>query len=113
PEVVVLDDEAFRARYRQVVEEDLAEQAELVAHYSGIYRALRILPDGVTLEEAYGAFGDAGVGGFYHKETGELVVRGGEVTPLLRIIIAHELVHALDDQHFELYRPEYDDRDDE
>jgi hypothetical protein len=113
PDVVVLDDDAFVDRYRTVLREDFEENAETIAHFSGIYQALGLLPDGVTIEEAYESFGEAAVLGFYMTETGELVVRGGEITPLLRVTILHELVHALDDQHFELYRPEYDDRDDE
>jgi hypothetical protein len=113
PDVVVLEGDAFSARYRELLEEDFAEQAELIEHFTGIYQALAVLPEGVTIPEAYAAFGDGAVGGFYVPETGELVVRGGAVTPFVRVVVAHELVHALDDQHFELYRPEYDDRDDE
>jgi hypothetical protein len=51
--------------------------------------------------------------GFYDPETAELVVRGAALTPYVRTTIAHELVHALDDQHFDLDRPDYDDADDE
>ncbi len=113
PEVVVLEGDAFSARYRELLEEDFAEQAELIEHFTGIYQALAVLPEGVTIPDAYAAFGDGAVGGFYVTDTGELVVRGGAVTPFVRVVVAHELVHALDDQHFELFRPEYDDRDDE
>ena len=55
----------------------------------------------------------AGVLGFYDPETAELVIRGQAITPYTRQTIVHELTHALDDQHFELDRPEYDDLDDE
>src|SRR5207244_328374 len=34
-------------------------------------------------------------------------------TPLVRRTLAHELTHALQDQHFSIYRPELDKRDDE
>jgi hypothetical protein len=54
-----------------------------------------------------------GVVGFYDPETDELVVRGAALTPYVRTTIAHELVHALDDQHHDLDRPEYDDAQDE
>jgi len=40
-------------------------------------------------------------------------VRGTEASPYVRTVIAHELTHALDDQHFELHRPELDDAPDE
>ena len=42
-----------------------------------------------------------------------MVVRGSADTPNLRITLVHELTHALDDQHFELDRPELDDASDE
>ncbi|HMQ26056.1 MAG TPA: hypothetical protein PKA98_08710, partial [Acidimicrobiales bacterium] len=51
--------------------------------------------------------------GFYDPETDELVVRGADPTPYARSTIVHELTHALDDQHFELDRPELDEADDE
>ena len=45
------------------------------------------------------------------RRPSELVVRGAALTPYVRTTIAHELTHALDDQHFDLDRPEYDDAD--
>ena len=51
--------------------------------------------------------------GFYDPETDELVVRGGSPTPYARSTIVHELTHALDDEHFELFRPDLDEADDE
>ncbi len=111
--VQALDDDAFIERYNSLVDEGISEDAELIAHYTGIYQALGILNPGVTLEEATYAFGAAGVLGYYDPETQELVVRGGEMTVLLKTIIAHELVHAIDDQWFDLDRPEYDDAEDE
>jgi len=78
-----------------------------------LFKALGLVePDGDLagdLREAY----SGGVVGFYDSETEELVVRGAALTPFVRVTIAHELVHALDDQHFELHRPQYDDADDE
>jgi hypothetical protein len=55
----------------------------------------------------------AGVLGFYDPETEELVVRGADLGPMTRQTIAHELVHALDDQWFDLGKPEYEENDDE
>ncbi|MGI9604437.1 MAG: hypothetical protein ACR2QE_21330 [Acidimicrobiales bacterium] len=113
PVVLTLEDDAFVARFNELVESDLAESQDDLARFTGIYQALGILEEGVTLEDASKAFGEAGVIGYYDPETAELVVRGGELTPLVRTTIVHELVHALDDQWFDLDRPEYDDRDDE
>jgi hypothetical protein len=55
----------------------------------------------------------AGVVGFYDPETKQLVVRGTSTTPYTRSVFAHELTHALDDQHFGLHRPQLDTADDE
>jgi len=113
PEVVVLEGPAFTEEFQAATAEDFAEDAELIEHFTGIYQALGLLPPDLTIPDAYALFGDGAVLGYYDPEDGELVVRGGAVTPLVRVTIVHELVHALDDQHFELYRPENDERDDE
>jgi len=55
----------------------------------------------------------AGVVGFYDPETKQLVVRGTDTTPFTRRVLAHELTHALDDQHFDLNRQQLDKADDE
>ncbi len=112
-EVLQLDDDAFVDRYNALIDESVEEDREELDLFTGINQALGILPPGVTLLDATYAFGSAGVFGYYNPEDKELVVRGGEITVLLKTIIVHELVHAIDDQHFDLYRPEYDDRDDE
>jgi hypothetical protein len=41
------------------------------------------------------------------------VVRGTDATPYVRATIAHELTHAIDDQHFELERPAIEESDGE
>ena len=48
---------------------------------------------------------------FYNPEDEELVVRGSHIGPYERSVIAHELVHALDDQHFDLDRKFEDSKD--
>jgi hypothetical protein len=54
-----------------------------------------------------------GIVGVYLPATKELVVRGTEVTPYTRSVLVHELTHALQDQHFNLQRPDLEGRDDE
>ncbi|MEY2447581.1 MAG: hypothetical protein QOH79_1057, partial [Acidimicrobiaceae bacterium] len=53
------------------------------------------------------------VAGFDDPETKRLVVRATTTTPFVREVIAHELTHALDDQWFDLNRPQLDNTDDE
>lgn len=108
-EVQLLADGPFVERLLQDVEENREEtdQSEKVL------RALHLIDPGVDLFEAFISFYGDAVLGFYDPETDELVIRGGELTAYTRTTVAHELAHALDDQHFELFRPEVYDADDE
>ncbi|MGI8791574.1 MAG: DUF6782 family putative metallopeptidase [Acidimicrobiales bacterium] len=91
-------------------EQDLADLRET----SQVLAAFHLLDAGVDLAEEIDGLLAASVAGFYDNETGELVVRGTELdSPQVRLTIVHELTHAIQDQHFELHRPDLDDRDDE
>ena len=108
-QVEIEDDDAFHERLFADFEED----AELTAQVDPLYKAVGLLdPDEDLVETMRTAF-EGAVIGFYDPETAELVVRGGAITPGVRVTVAHELTHALDDQHFDLDRPEYDEADDE
>ena len=107
--VTLLDDAAFRAR----LHEDDEVDKEALETTTKVLRALDLIDEDVDLEEATRSLlGDA-VLGFYDYEKDEMVIRGAELTPGVRRTLAHELVHALQDQHFQLDRPELEDRDDE
>lgn len=110
PVDVVLADEAT---FDQLLFADFDEGAESLAETSRILQALGLIDAGVDLDELLRQLLGAGVLGFYDPETGELVIRGQAITPYTRQTLVHELTHALDDQHFELDRPEYEDLDDE
>jgi hypothetical protein len=75
--------------------------------------SLGLLDPGSDLVALTRTLAEAGVVGFYNPSTGDLVVRGTAPTPYVRQVIAHELTHALDDQHFNLNRPQLDTADDE
>jgi hypothetical protein len=107
--VTLLDDAAFRAR----LNEDNDVDREELDKTTKVLRALDLLGEDVDLEEASKSLlGDA-VLGFYDYEKDEMVIRGATLTPGVRKTLAHEVVHALQDQHFELDRPELEKRDDE
>ena len=78
-----------------------------------MFRALKLLDGGVDLEEAVDSLLGSAVAGFYDPEDDELVIRGTSARPSVRATLVHELTHALQDQHFELHRPDLDERDDE
>lgn len=108
-QVELLADGPFEARLLQ----DAEENREEVDQSEKVLRAMGLLEPGVDLFETYVSFYGGAVLGFYDPETDELVVRGSELTPYVRATLVHELTHALDDQHFELHRPELDEADDE
>ena len=114
PVVLALADDDFVAR----VDADLAEQfdevPEEVEMFNHFYRALALIGPDESIDEVYRSFGAAGILGFYDPTTDELVVRRpDELSLLTKSTIVHELTHAFDDQHFDLDRPEYDERTDE
>ena len=113
PGVTLLDGPAFAEAWETVIEEDAAKFAEEYDDFTDIYRATGIIDGSADLEEIWMRFGDAGVLGYYEPETGDIVLRSGEITALTKTVLVHELVHALDDQVFGLDRSEYDARDDE
>ncbi|CAN5795548.1 hypothetical protein BH24ACT3_BH24ACT3_12560 [soil metagenome] len=109
PVVELADDEEFEQRLLADIEEARPELEDA----RDLFRALGLIDVETDLYEAQLELLGAGVVGFYDPETDELVVRGTDATPYVRNTIAHELVHALDDQHFDLDRPQLDDADDE
>lgn len=112
--VEFLDDAAFEDRMRTLQAEELAEgDAEERALAGQLWQALELVDDGATLFELLDRIGIEAALGYYEFDTESMVVRGAELTPLSRVTLAHELTHALDDQHFGLERPELDDADGE
>jgi hypothetical protein len=107
--VVELEDDAtFEARLLA----DFEEGAEDLRLIGDAFAALGLVEPGVDLADSYRELLGIGVVGFYDPSTEELVVRGTEASPYVRTVIAHELVHALDDQHFDIDR-DFDDTADE
>lgn len=114
PVVVTLGDAAFVERVLTDLESGFVDDPEAVEMFDATYRATGLIGADETISEVYGRFGAAGILGFYDPETDELVVRQrDELSLLTKSTIVHELTHAFDDQHFDLDRPEYDDRTDE
>jgi hypothetical protein len=107
--VELLDGDEFEARLL----EDFEEDREELEQDALLMQALGVLEPGADLADALEDVLTAGVLGFYDPETDELVVRGADVNLFVQQTIVHELVHALDDQWYDLDRPELDDAADE
>lgn len=84
---------------QQIPEKEFADTGIALA-------ALGLLPPGLDLEKTYLALLGEQIGAFYDQHTRELFTFSGH--PLSnaqnRVIMAHELTHALQDQHFDLSR---------
>jgi hypothetical protein len=98
---------------KQMLEQEFAQQAPEVLESQQVLRALGLVSSTFDLTAAERSLLDSSVLGFYDPETKKLVVRGTEVSPFVRQTLAHELTHALDDQWFNLDRPQLDNADDE
>jgi hypothetical protein len=69
------------------------------------WRALGVIGPHADLRDALLAFQTGQVVGFYNPETGQLVYIGDTQMDLNeRFTLAHELTHAIDDQHYDLKR---------
>ncbi len=108
-DVELLSDEAFVDRLLRDIEENREDTDQI----EKVLRALQLIEPDVDLFEAFVSFYGNAVLGFYDPETDELVLRGAELNPYVETTLVHELAHALDDQHFELHRPDVYEADDE
>ena len=101
PTVVILDDAEFTQRVSVLVTEDLDE--EELAIDSAFFSMLGMLDPGTDLYTLLIDLYAEQVAGFYDGDAEEMVVPAAPegFTPLQRITVLHELVHALTDQHFD------------
>ena len=76
-----------------------------LARTSQAWQTIGAIPKGTDLRTALLKFLTGQVIGFYQPRTGQLVYEGtSSPTPIQTITLAHELTHAIDDQHFDLTR---------
>ena len=108
PEVELLSSTDFDARLRGDFEAGEEEGAFDGDTALGVLRALALVDGDVDIETV---FEDQlpHILGFYDTEAKVLYARGISPTPFLKQVLVHELAHALDDQHFGLFRPDLDD----
>ena len=110
--VTMLDDTAFEQKLTGGPAPSQAASTGLSKTTKEL-RALHLIA-GTTNPEGGGSSGlSSGVSGFYDPKSKELYVRGTTLTPYAREVVVHELTHALQDQHFGLWRPELTQSDDE
>ena len=109
--VTALDDAAFRKRFQsQPLSKVAVAQLKTTER---VLTALGLIPHGTDLSKTETSLYSSAVLGLYEPKTKELLVRGATPTALVRTTLAHELTHALQDQHFDLAAKGKGGKDDE
>ena len=84
---------------------DKTEPVDQLARRSQVWSTIGVIPAGSSIRDALLQFQTGQVVGFYNPTNKKLVYIGDEELSLNeRFILAHELTHAIDDQHFGLSR---------
>lgn len=98
--VELIDDDQARAHLLRRLGEFQSEVEILAVERA--YKLLGLLPPEIDIVEAYlGALGEQ-AGGFYDPTSGSFYVLSDMPAIIGPMIVAHELTHALEDQHFDL-----------
>ena len=101
--VTAVDDDEMRRRVESSFDESYP--AEAYDRRTSAWRTIGVIPADADLREALRSFLGGQVVGFYDTDTGELVYEGSDDLGVTeRLVLAHELTHALDDQRFDLSR---------
>jgi hypothetical protein len=100
--VTALDDAPFKAKLSAVRMGPAVAKAQ---RDQGLMRALGVIGPTVDLAAQVKRLATGSVTAFYDPKGNELFVHSGPISPFTRKAIVHELAKALDDQHFELDRP--------
>lgn len=105
PEVKLVDVDTMTQIVLDDIENDLAEDPEAAAASLAFARAIGFFGPTDEFLDVYNIFVSGGVLGVYFPTSDELLVRSdGALTLMTKATVVHELVHAFDDQHFNLDR---------
>ncbi len=84
---------------------DASYPAKQYGRRSVAWQTIGVIPHGTSLRASVEKFAGSQVIGYYDPVSGQLVFIGAEnPSPVEKVTLAHELTHALDDQHFDLNR---------
>jgi hypothetical protein len=101
-EVVFVPEEEFADSMATDVSELAEEDLEQVRSSEAQLRAFGLIDGSVDLVDSTNEIRSSGTLAYYSPEEEKVYVRGTEVTPAVEATLAHELVHVLQDQHFDL-----------
>ena len=114
PPTFFISSDQMAENIRENIEEEYTqEEADIEAE---IFMLLDFIEPGTDLREVIADLYAGSVVGYYDTDTGEMFVLndGEDPTPAAKYILAHELIHALQDQTFDLdvFLPEDEENDD-
>ena len=98
--VAVTTSEEFIAYAKKQLEEDTTP--EEMAAEEAVAKLLGMLPVEMDLQKEMLGFLESQVGGFYDPETESFYLMDSFTGGLAKVILAHELTHALDDQLYDI-----------
>ena len=103
PKVVLLSQESFT---QQTAEGTTEERPEDLDSVEAMYKLLGLLDPEISIRDTYDEMFSTGTTGYYDSEKKEVVVPISEsgIDYTTRMVILHELVHALTDQHFDFHK---------
>src|SRR4051812_21726250 len=84
------------------------EDKQQIEDASAQLRALGLADGSLDLFSASNDLADSGTLAFYDPETERVTVRGTELTVDVKVTLVHELVHVLQDQHFNIKADRFD-----
>ncbi len=99
--VVFMSKAAFRRDVRGSNRAASREDERSLDRYMGQLRATGLVTTDLDVDTLRDFHADS-VLAYYSAHDERIVVRGKEITPSLKLTLAHELTHALQDQHFDL-----------
>ncbi|MEY2433079.1 MAG: hypothetical protein QOC92_2804 [Acidimicrobiaceae bacterium] len=95
-----LDAKAYSERVRTEQSKLTDKEKQQLSAFQGELRALGLSNSTGDLGEALNKLVDVGTLAFYDPETQRVTIRGTEITVDLRVTLAHEFTHVLQDQYF-------------
>src|SRR5205823_4768979 len=98
-----LDNAAFDKKVTSSGSPSVGQQAELDQTVATL-RAVGLVEGAPDLRAAENRVASKGILGLYSPRAKHVFVRGSNLTPDVRVVLAHELTHALQDQYFGLSR---------
>jgi len=99
-----LSAEEYKARATEGGDDDSVDSKQYYADQVAQLRALGFVSGDVDLAKANDTLSDSGTLAYYDPDVEQVFVRGTELTPALKVTLAHELTHVLQDQNFDLER---------